>query len=219
MVIKVASQWRHCMIFKLNETQQKVTRSLIEKYRFKKDKQTLNFNDKGLDRPADAHPHEQKGYVNGVNNQEIMILSKVFKEHLQNEKILMAQVNIAFKPFGIHTDYDREDINPGHAILVPYETVDSRTIIFNETSTVKDDGLTTLRQLPINKNHPTKEEYNKYFTHNRWQDVQLLSIKEIFQWQKGYAVKWDRSEYHTSDNFLQNELNDKIALVMFNERV
>ena len=81
------------------------------------------------------------------------------------------------------------------------------------------DGLTTLRQLPINKNHPTKEEYNKYFTHNRWQDVQLLSIKEIFQWQKGYAVKWDRSEYHTSDNFLQNELNDKIALVMFNERV
>lgn len=185
------------MQFLLNEKQQQIVDLLVNKY---KDKNVYSDG-------------TEKNFTNGLSTADIVILEKCFAEYLVGEKIHIAMVLVEFSPWFIHTDYLRGDENPGKAILVPWQTQKSSTLIFNEECT----GV--FENYPTVENHITYEQYEKYLSHCGWGDAQKVSIKEIFDWERGQAVTWDRRLLHASDNFTKNGVDTKIALVIFTERV
>jgi len=189
------------MQFSLNEKQQQVVDSIVNKY---KDKNEFN---------TQVHGESKKAFTNGLSSGDIKILEKFFAEHLVDEKILVAMVLVEFMPWNIHTDYSKGDLNPGKAILIPWQTQQSNTLVFNETCT------DTFVDYPVVSNHITQYDYEKYLSHCDWDDAQRVSLKEIFAWERGKAVTWDRRLLHTSDNFIKNGVDKKIALVIFTERV
>ena len=195
------------MQFSLSEIQQKVVDVLIKKYKDRNvHNETINF-------PKDL----KKAYTNGLGEVDVKLLENTFKEYLVNEKIYKAMVLVEFIPWNIHTDYNKGDDNPAKAILIPAYTQNTNTIVFNEVLT--KTGAEAMRLLPKVKNHVTEELYQKHLTHILWEDAQRVSIKEVFSWEKGKAVTWDRNLLHTSDNFKKNNLDSKIALVIFTKRV
>ena len=120
----------------------------------------------------------------------------------------------AFKPWSIHSDYDKGDTNPGNGILIPYKTQNSHTIIFNEHCKT---GLGDCTNIPGNT--VDKELWNKYLSHIPKNDLLKVTLKEIYAWNHGTGVIWSRLELHCSDNFIKNNIDTKIALVIFTERV
>lgn len=195
------------MQFSLSEIEQKVVDVLIKKY---KDR---NAPAESIHFPKDS----KKAYTNGLGEIDVKLLANTFKQYLVNEEIYKAMVLVEFIPWNIHTDYDKGDDNPGKAILIPAYTQNTNTIVFNEilmTNTAK-----AMRSLPKVENHVSEELYQKHLTHILWEDAQRVSIKEVFAWEKGKAVTWDRDLLHTSDNFKKNNLDSKIALVIFTKRV
>jgi len=180
------------MQFLLSESQQKIVDIIFNKY---KDYKTY----------GDSH----KAFTNGLRKSDIQILESSFQEYLTNEKIHIAMVLVEFIPWVIHTDYKKGDDRPGKAILIPWQTQSTATVIFNETCT------NVFENYPKINDHVDSKTYEKYLSHCKWDDVQKVSIKEIFEWQRGKAVTWDRNLLHTSDNFIKNNVKVKTALVIF----
>ena len=185
------------MQFSLNEKQQQIVDLLVNKYKDKNDQSLTTA----------------KNFTNGLSQSDMNILEKCFEEYLVNEKILIAMILVEFSPWVIHTDYCKGDDNPGKAMLIPWQTQKSSTLVFNEICT------TVFENYPLVENHVTHEQYEKYLSHCSWNDAQKVSVKEIFDWERGRAVTWDRTNLHSSDNFIKNGVDSKIALVIFTERV
>ena len=50
--------------------------------------------------------------------------------------------------------------------------------------------------------------------------LEKLTIDKVCKWEKGKLIAWHRKLAHTSDNFIQDNITRKIALVLFlNEKV
>jgi hypothetical protein len=194
------------MQFEITESQQKIVDILVDKYKDRRSDEILNLN-------------SMHAWTNGLSETDITILTKCFKEHLENERIYQAMILVEVEPWYIHTDYNKGDKNPGKAILIPWQTCDSNTLVFNEVSTVVKDDEPQMVNFPKIDNHVSRELYEQYMSHCQWEDAQKVSIKEIFAWERGRAVTWDRTLLHTSDNFIKNGVDIKIALVIFTERV
>src|SRR6056300_1720282 len=105
------------MQFLLSENQQKIVDIIVNKYK------DYNMSD------------SPKAFTNGLRKSDIQILESSFQEYLTNEKIHIAMVLVEFIPWVIHTDYKKGDDNPGKAILIPWQTQSTATVIFNETCT------------------------------------------------------------------------------------
>jgi len=190
------------MQFRLNEIQQQVVDTLVKKY---KDNKQPGRSD--------------KAYTNGVSDTECKILESVFADLLPNQTISHAMVLVEFAPWVIHTDYtNNNDKRPANAILIPFKDEQSHTLIFNEECTV--EGINLIEEtFPDIDNHIGKEIYDQHLSHCRWETVRKVSIDEIYQWQRGTGVIWDRKKLHSSDNFIKNGVSVKIALTMFTEHV
>ena len=123
-----------------------------------------------------------------------------------------------FVPWNVHSDYHKEDSNPYYAILIPldYEDKNTHTIIFNEIAIDVD----WKKKLQEEKNYQYTENENKLLSHIDKKLLSKLSIDKVCKWKKGKLIAWHRKLAHTSDNFLQDGIKRKIALVLFlNEKV
>jgi hypothetical protein len=200
------------MQFTITESQQKIVDIIIEKYKDSKFKEAHEDTDL-------SEENTRLNDTNGLSKTDITLLEKLFKEHLINERIHQAMALVEIAPWHIHADYNKGDKNPGKAILIPWQTCDSHTLVFNEICTESLDSKSDIVNFPKVDNHVSRELYEKYMSHCQWEDAQKVSIKEIFAWERGRAVTWDRTLLHTSDNFIKNGVDIKIALVIFTERV
>ena len=60
-----------------------------------------------------------------------------------------------------------------------------------------------------------KKIYEKYLSHQPYEDLAGLVVDTIYEWEIGDMITWDRSRIHSSDNFLINGLIEKTAIPMF----
>lgn len=64
-----------------------------------------------------------------------------------------------------------------------------------------------------------KKDYEKYMTHQPYNDLTGLEIDKAIEWKIGSLVYWDRCRIHSSDNFLKNNVLYKTPLAMFTSKI
>jgi hypothetical protein len=142
-------------------------------------------------------------------------LNKFFPSNLHIQQI---HIFDSVDPYNIHSDVDSAGTLPvGHSyawtLIIPLFDVNSHTIVFNEGSETKvpQDYMDLTDPYPA----PTidYETYQKYFSHAPYSYFRWLSIEDIFQWKKGSLFAANRFKFHTSDNFLVNNVKSKRALI------
>ena len=70
----------------------------------------------------------------------------------------------------------------------------------------------------INNKAFNKNDYQKYMTHQPYEDCQSLEIDKVISWEIGSIMTWDRSRIHSSDNFLKNNVVSKTCMAMFTSK-
>ncbi len=62
------------------------------------------------------------------------------------------------------------------------------------------------------------EIYEKYMTHQPFEDCVSLEIDKAFAWEPGSLLCWDRTRIHSSDNFLKNGIHSKTCIALFSSK-
>ena len=60
--------------------------------------------------------------------------------------------------------------------------------------------------------------YEKYMTHQPYDDCKSLEIDQAFSWEPGNLLVWDRVRIHCSDNFLKNGIDNKTCIALFSSK-
>jgi hypothetical protein len=126
------------------------------------------------------------------------------------------------RPYTVHSDYYQQrrlpGLEPAYTFIVPLEAYDSNTLAFDQWSKTKDFAQW------INETHPqilpTDQQISydireKYLSHLDPDFFLYLSLKEIFQWNKGSIYACDRQHFHTSDNYFSRGVTGKKAFVFW----
>ena len=136
-----------------------------------------------------------------------------------------AWYNDDLKPQTLHSDYYHVDRGvPGLAMLIPV-SVDNdygmpkivRTVIFNETDTNNsghDWDRTVWDQNRRPKENNAVQYSDTYLGHLRRDDLECLTVQNIVNWKTGSVICWDESLLHASDDFLNNGITSKQAIVI-----
>lgn len=69
-----------------------------------------------------------------------------------------------------------------------------------------------------NDNDFNKDEYEKYMTHQPYNDCKSLVIDKALSWEPGCLLFWDRVRIHSSDNFLKNGIKSKTCIALFTSK-
>ena len=70
-----------------------------------------------------------------------------------------------------------------------------------------------LSEIDFNKN-----EYDKYMSHQPFEDCKGLVLDKAVKWELGKLIYWDRCRIHSSDNFLNNGVLYKTPLALFTSK-
>ena len=158
---------------------------------------------------------ENKAYTTGFPWASMPI--KSIKNKLEN---VFSTVNVTvamfleeYIPWGVHTDYFKDDKSPFYAVLIPleFEDKDTHTIIFNEQATAKNWKL----KLTTDIGYEYTEQQLSLLNHIDQELLKKISIDSVYKWEKGKMIAWHRNYLHTSDNFKDTGMKKKIALVIF----
>lgn len=127
-------------------------------------------------------------------------------------------------PYGIHTDAQQQGFihapHPAWTIIVPLEDYNSKTYVFNEKSIHKqpDEDLTLNER---DKMCVSQETFDKDFaglqTPEHW--LKKLTVDGTFPWKRGRAICSDRYKFHSSDNYYNNGIMNKRAIIMWTTHV
>ena len=63
-----------------------------------------------------------------------------------------------------------------------------------------------------------RELYDKYLTHQPYEDCKSLEIDKIVETKIGSLIYWDRVRIHSSDNFIKNNVKSKTLLALFTSK-
>jgi hypothetical protein len=162
-----------------------------------------------------------KYYCNPVTDPDVaeLFLSRLPK-NIANNAILEEFYELqSFIPYEIHCDsghlHLEDNEEPYYLFLVPLETVNVRTIVFDQVS----DGLHFIEYKETNNPLPdseqlSEEEYQRYFSHCWPQERPYLSINHVFEWQLGKLLAFDMHYFHASDDYIKNGVSGKNCLVV-----
>ena len=64
-----------------------------------------------------------------------------------------------------------------------------------------------------------KKLYDKYMSHQPYEDLRDLEIHTIYKWNLGDILTWDRSLIHSSDNYLINGVDHKISIPISTSKI
>ena len=163
-------------------------------------------------------------YKSAVNNYMTEKVNKVLVEnHYFSDSWHLLN---SYLPYGMHTDaFDDNDPNAhlhsqregmefGYTFLIPLSDYNSHTIVFNEHA----EYTKTFQTWKVKENAQPKyliddETYNNLLTHHSKEQVSYFSLDTVFKWKKGDLLVMPRAAFHCSDNFLQNNLFEKRALI------
>ena len=118
------------------------------------------------------------------------------------------------EPWAIHTDYPKGDTHPDMAILIPLNSlpINTHTVIFNEFCT---DHFNIFKFNNKKLLDNATDIHNSLMSHELIENLEYVSFQGAYQWIPGSIIYWDRKLLHASDNFLQNDILEKTALVLF----
>jgi hypothetical protein len=104
--------------------------------------------------------------------------------------------------------------SPEYTIIIPIETYDSVTVIFNEAHEINDFEQ-------FKKEYPgdlsiklDKQFILNNLTHLYPKDLRYLTLKSTHNWDKGKMFAVDRRYYHCSDNFIKKDIVHKKAIII-----
>ena len=60
--------------------------------------------------------------------------------------------------------------------------------------------------------------YEKYMTHQPYEDCKSLILDKAISWEPGSLIYWDRVRIHASDNFLKNGIIAKTCIALFTSK-
>ena len=147
------------------------------------------------------------------------ILEPKFQCHF-GQDIIIQQIHIfdSVDPYNIHSDVDSAgEFDPDHrhawTFIIPLFDVDSHTIVFKEGSETKQPQNYIEETKPYATHTIDRGTYKKYFSHAPYDWFRWLTIEDIFKWTRGSLFAANRFKFHTSDNFLANNVKSKRAIV------
>lgn len=124
----------------------------------------------------------------------------VFDHNVAWNEIVYSQL---FLPWDIHCDLNRPNsTKPYFNLLIPFNSVNSRTIIFNEKSPGYNDFWKYKKNYTKQKNPVPESIWQEYLSMCWPEDREWLTIKEILPLQQaGQLIGFKREFWHSSDNF------------------
>jgi hypothetical protein len=160
-------------------------------------------------------------YTNGFQKKDLIypFIKKKVLERL--EQLFDRPLNLVHgmilkekTPRRIHTDYQKQDTNPDLAILIPLNNtlINTHTVIFNELCMDSFDNYKLKNTQLVNN---AKGMHDNLMSHESEENLKYVSLRNFYCWNPGSVIYWDRKLLHASDNFLQNDVLEKTALVLF----
>ena len=70
----------------------------------------------------------------------------------------------------------------------------------------------------VNNKDFDKNDYEKYMTHQPYEDCRSLEIDKVISWDIGSLIYWDRTRIHCSDNFLRSNVISKTFVALFTSK-
>lgn len=170
-------------------------------------------------------PHfiEKKYMVfdNSIEFEDVndLIFSKIKKYFHPHIKIGNIQLVTQYLPYRAHTNAMfnehlwNQDNYAAWIILVPLDTYNCNTVIFNEYSfKTKIAPEYILERTHIDK--IDTDTYNKYLTLESPDTMRYFSIDETVEWTKGRGIAFSRYKFFGDDNFLNNKIAVKQSLMI-----
>jgi hypothetical protein len=145
----------------------------------------------------------QYNYTYSTND----ILDKILKPKLdllfENYTVAEVVYQELHLPWDVHCDLERPKCigRPWQSILVPFSTVDSVTVIFEQTGTNNHfyKYKETAQKL---SNAVDIKFWNDKLDHCWDEDREFLSLKYVSNsWSRGSLLSFPRNSWHSSDNF------------------
>jgi hypothetical protein len=178
--------------------------------------------------PDEHNTGEFRAFTNGISKQHQfynfvsdLLLDDLCQVTNTNLSITVAMLLKESIPWSVHTDYQKGDQHPGMAFLIPIswngpDQSFTHTVVFNEEST---ESFNTF----LNRNQ--KKTPNAVYLHNSLcghvpkESLEYVSLRAAYRWEPGDLIFWDRKLLHCSDNFLDQRITEKKAIVIFTENL
>ena len=183
-----------------------------EKEMLKFDEIILDLENKGLGKDSIPPwgPFKDQLVVNylPLKNTEIakIVFNKISPLFPKNIIFNNIDRNKLFLPWDVHADYFihtcQAGYEPYYTLLIPLNNVNSRTIIFNQTTDGPDD-FSTYKETHEHIENPISEEFWRENLSMCWDhDRKYLSLKAAGEYQRrGQLNAFHRKYFHSSDNF------------------
>lgn len=163
--------------------------------------------------------HKIANYVDLITDIDLVsALTARFQDLMGNATIIstLAKVTLFF-PWDIHADFylDRCTLGytPYYNFLAPLEDVESRTIIFHQTTQGPND-FHTYKQNNEKTDYPVDPEFWQENLSMCWEeDREYVSLQHVMKHQrKGQLLGFPRKFFHSSDNFHLRGIQSKSFL-------
>lgn len=152
----------------------------------------------------------------------IILETKLKKEFGDDLNIGTIHILKSYQPYKCHTDAldgqaKMDDYHYGaYTFVIPLETCDSYTIVFNEwyeKGKLLDEWLADYPELKP-KDTISEEIYQKHLSAEHKEYMRYLSIDTIFPWTKGGCLAMSRYKFHGSDNF-PTVMKSKLGIIVW----
>jgi hypothetical protein len=160
-------------------------------------------------------------YTNGFVTTDLIypffkkiILSKLESKLGRELKLTHGMYLKEQRPWGIHTDYIKEDQVPDLALLIPLNILDlpTHTVMFDQMCCDSFEQYVKNHE-PVENNAINLQ--HTLMSHETTERLKYVSLQGAYQWISGSVIYWDRKLLHSSDNFVNSGLLEKHALVLF----
>ena len=157
----------------------------------------------------------------------------IFKNRWYNQSALFTKFTDNDKDFiikdknGEFVDILNIDLFYKHIKNINNEITEFEGSTFNINDNFKDyiKRLTQIKRYNLRTNKHIvneidfdKELYNKYLSHQPYEDCKSLEIDKVAETKIGSLIYWDRVRIHSSDNFMKNNVKSKTLLAFFTSK-
>ena len=157
----------------------------------------------------------------------------IFKNRWYNQSALFTKFTDNDKDFiikdknGEFVDILNIDLFYKHIKNINNEIAEFEGSTFNINDNFKDyiKRLTQIKRYNLRTNKHIvneidfdKELYNKYLSHQPYEDCKSLEIDKVVETRIGSLIYWDRVRIHSSDNFMKNNVKSKTLLAFFTSK-
>ena len=172
-----------------------------------------------------AHYHIFSNFNTSTSYEPLRnILLPKIKEHF-GDTLKLPHIHILRSrfPYGLHNDANQsaeglDNPLPAWTLIIPFETVNSKTYVFDQRSDYKSPEAWIYHTDPPQFENPAvdKETYERDFAPftSDW-IMHYLTVESVFEWKRGSCFAADRYKYHASDNYFNHGLQGKDAIIIW----